>query len=740
MATEGVRRVFGVVCGSGVYGLSSGGVPIVQVLFADLEDRVPHDPRLRTLLVRAPPVKDRELLDGLSRTYLSAITAVDSERTKIIDRRCRALANTLLSRSGPLSALRRHFAPIRVTLDRDETEILYAEEVPDVGECLHPLEGHDVARLSVVGSYSSEDSESGPSLPSPRVAVKQTASPSNVVRSSRIRPGTSSSRDSGASSEGDQACVIFHENRTHASRKLRRGYAVREVTFSITSCGRKYIFEPDRVSQWPIDRVFSTRDVTFAGLKLRLVTPVGFLAIVACEDRCLLLLRAALRAMHGVLYAGFSGEKPMFDYLGPDMWSQGGPRSVFFPSFPFMSVYLVSSARAMGSETAGDAIQEIKSSCGLPDIVGEVGKLDFCLPCPTPAKISDEDLFVFNDPLKPFRMNGAFFREQTVQTGERHERVHVHVGGGRVFRLAIPTLREALLRRCLKQEYYPGASWKRGRRSQWEVCTRFLDRLRHRSRALHDYIRGLEGFISHHITSACTAAGFRWLVVRHDAEFFVGVPKGVNDSAEVCVSTVFGCYWRRLFGDFDPEPECSLIGSGPAVFVMASDCLLGAFGAVNEDGTSPENWLAVAGRAASDVFTATLDPDWWCTANLRELLLKTLFTLISYRHRAPFWMQKMKPCEYVVEHHTGVMDCAPFNGVYLGGERVAIQPADSALHDRVDYLFYLRRVIAYATIGVEATVESLCDCDRERLAQVKRTVAEVQRDLENDYSQLFHIN
>lgn len=751
----------GVVCHVGLYCFVPPASALLQCLFLEIRGQGP--PALRTFAVRCavPPGPEggRYGADYLNKTtFLSLLRRPESERPRYVKNRRDLLCRTLLAGSRTLAALCRVFVPVAVRLDPKKLEILEAKRIDEpFPGFVEAVRVYDVARLAVVGSYGAP--EEAPSGAAGAAGGGEGGGGGGGAKRRREEEGKEKKEERGEGEEegerrrrgaGD-ARQVLAEYGTHARKKLSRGYGVSGVAFSLTFNGAKHIFEEDRdAGEWPLRRVFDVRDAELAGgPRVRFATPAGFLAIAAADDQCYLALRAALGKLHRAVYFDFGGLQPVFDYLGPDIVVGAGDpeepprgaadRSVFFSGFPWVYVYFVPYDRRLADETARDAVRTRLCDCGLPDVLGRGGKLEASVVRPSPFRLPAEELDVFSYDARPFRLNGGVFRERAFEI-MKGERVPVQIGvadGREVCRIVFPDLRLHILRRCMPARDFSalllgepsagrasppsslsppplspagrgdgGGDGGGARLGPSETCAAFLRGLRLAPGDLYARVRGVENYLSQHVTSACTAAGFAWVLVRDGCEFYVA-PGGsaYGASVETCVRTVFSCHWQRLFRDALPEPACFLVERSHGVMLVRDDRLVSGF--ARADGR-PRDWLDVA-VAAVAVAVAELraDAGWACRDNLRGALRPVLLRFVGARHDPAFWVERFEPGRWPVADHDGVIDCSRFSGVFAEGERVVPQPySGCALHDEISYRSYVERVLRLLRLFADVALEA----------------------------------
>lgn len=722
------REITGASCRIGLYGVFGNGQVILQCLFIETGCGEPRVPRLRTFLIRGPIISQTRIREVAKRTYLSHATEADDDRLVALQNRNEVIGFLLNESSDLVNVLSRSFSPVVINVDHEGVEIVSAKPLDDAYGMTSLFGTYSVAKLVTVGSYggdltADDDKVAGDRYRETDMKGTKTPDVNSALSYRRL----------------SKAMKTLEVYRTNSNKKLSRGYCVKEITFSIRVGGQRYVFDGDDISKWPIDRLFEVTDVMMHGSKYRLVTPIGFIAIAVTDDQCLLMLRTAMVKLYNAVYMTFSGIKPTFDYLGPDLLPGGGPRSVFFTGFPCVLVYSVNDIQALLDETADDAISDCLSMCGLPDIVGPCGKFKIESPggsCGVPREETD----IFASLMKIFRLNGNGFveREMTEPAGGS---VQVHVDKGTLYRVVIPRLREEVLRKCISPRDYPfrpGGS----RLSSWRVCTRFIDRLRYRSRDLYTCIRGLECFISQHITSACSSTGYMWVLVCHDAEFFVrGSDTGLS-TPDICVSTVLACYWKKLFGMDSVEPDCYLAETGSSVILINDDCMISGFDSYFAERPKFHNWISATGDTLTEIFRmAFADPDWLGSENLKNAMRSMLFRFVGKRHHATFWVETFEPAQHPLDAHPGIVDCAPFNGVWSGDGCVLVQPRDSAVHDDIGYKVYLLRAFSYIEMCLSVAMHrARCEDLNESSKMSHDLISPAQMQLLDEYIMLFNIN
>ncbi|AEV80796.1 helicase-primase subunit [Aotine betaherpesvirus 1] len=673
METQSLQGLLGASCHLGLYGVVDG-VPVMRCLFLEL--RASAEPQLRSLLLQGERLRDPEARELARSTYTSlAAGATDAdERRAALGRRSALMAQTLAS-SAVARVLARLFVPVRVWLDSQAVEVVAAESVPSAQHrrrLEEALSLYHVAKMVVIGSYPTE-----------RDYATTSSAAKNAV--------------------ADDPRATATEYVTHANKKLKRGYYASEMAMSFRVGSRKRVLEQSQDAHDALaclKDLFQVRDVRFLRSQLRLVTPRGFLAVAVTDEQCFVLLRTAWRWIYDVLIGAFSGIRPLFDYLGPDLYDQGGPRSVFFPGFPGLLVYAVTGLSTLLRETAFDAVGEAVSLCGLPDVVGPAGKLPVRLRSERPARITPEELIVFygNVDGRPLlRTNGTSF---VVRSRDDLEcSVHLRPGAA-LHRFTLHGLVEAVMARCVREEDFDAALPYTHRVSREEVCLRFLENLRHRAMETFIYVQGLLGYISQHLTSACASAGLEWVMVKNHREIYAYDNEAAPVAAvhaELCVRTVLQCYWKKLFGDAAAdEPRCVKTDTLPGVLVLLQDeprpRIVGAFETPSRDQT----WLDVVGRVLARVPRLTPSS---AVSELRDLYRDLLFQFVSHRNEVSFWVTTCYPGD-VVRAHAGVIDCAPFPGVWSEQGEVLVQSRDAALEADVGYGRYLRRAFAILSVCV----------------------------------------
>ncbi|AAM00739.1 helicase-primase subunit [Panine betaherpesvirus 2] len=792
----------GASCHLSWYGILEASVPIVQCLFMDLGalGGRAEEPRLRTFIVRGDRLPSAEVRAVHRASYASLASAVADaeERRRGIEHRSAVLARVLLEGSAIIRVLARTFTPVQIQTDPSGVEIL--EAVPalgfDAAALSHALSLYHVAKLVVIGSY-----------PEIHDAV---ATSSSV--SARVATGG-------------------HEDyATQAHKKLRRGYYAYDVAMSFRVGAHKYVLERDDAAA-VVSRLFEVREVCFLRTCLRLVTPVGFVAVAVTDEQCCLLLKSAWTHLYDALFRGFAGQTPLRDYLGPDLFESGGARSFFFPGFPPVPIYVVNGLHALMRETALDAAGEVLSWCGLPDIVGPAGKLEV-EPCELSLGVPDDEWQVFcGEGGRAVRLNATAFRERPavtdlLQLQQQHRRsppppahttssssiarahpssdeddnapsssspspspsavvssstggAHpphddatftVHVRDATLHRVVIVDLVECVLAKCIRgRDFNPYVRYS-NRLHTHAVCERFIENLRYRSRRAFWQVHSLLGYISEHVTSACTAAGLSWVLSRGHREFYLYDGRSGHGpvSAEVCVRTVVDCYWRKLFGGDEPGPVCRVQESAPGVLLVwggerlvgpfsfygAGGALLGAGavgsggggagggggggaappphyhvpvgccggccagGGVRDEGGSPAaaplllgcccaggDWLSAVGHVLGRL--PGLLRERVGVPELEAVYREILFRFVARRNDVDFWLLQFQPGENEVRPHAGVIDCAPFHGVWAERGQIIVQSRDAALAADIGYGVYVEKAFAMLTACIEVCAQDI---------------------------------
>lgn len=767
------RALRAVTCHVGIYTLVGTGAPVFQVLVAHVEDGAP--PVLKTFLVRGRRERGSErhhpVPAELAKSYVSLLSLElePAERAEAAGRRSRALSELLRS-TETLRVLARPFRVVDLVVDEQGVEVISARPVRGARALLtQTVSIFAVARIAVVGSYRRRGSRVESLGP-----VADQAGDDGRRAGDDGAPGAAGAHR--ARSGGGRlasAEAVRERFGTHAHKMVSEAWGAYGVSFSVRVAGEKHVFEDEGLrgkrdrdgvleSRWPVRRLFGVRDVRLADGTYRLLTPTGFVAFAFTDDQCLLLLRTAMGRLFESAYSGFSGVRPLMDYVGPEFFPRGmAEKSVYFPGFPYTYVYSVRGVRRWLEETAIGAAVSARSECGLPDVVGACGKLAVPVREPCPVLQSRADVAVFAGPAAPFRLNALKFRECPAVSLEGEDGpvcVFFPGDGGMrapVCRVSVRGLRARILRCCVDPDDFPlldDADLETG--AARRLCGRYVARLEHGSAETYELVRGLECYVSQHITSACTASGVSWIAVEDNCKFYVMASEspGCGVSAETCVRTVLGCYWRRLFGDSEPEPACALTGRAGAAFVCSGGSLLGPLAAVcNGERVPGAHWMSVTGKAVADAIAAATaattaspvaqeDPGRWVTTGgLRELLKSLLFRFVGMRHEPRFWVERFRPAQHPVRSHRGVIDCCPFDGVRARDGSVIVQQEGCAVHDEIGYRAYVERAFSYVRAGLYAVLRERC-ADEDAVARAMDDATGIGAALLDDYGTLFCVN
>nr|WEG68823.1 helicase-primase subunit [Mastomys natalensis cytomegalovirus 1]WEG68959.1 helicase-primase subunit [Mastomys natalensis cytomegalovirus 1]WEG71187.1 helicase-primase subunit [Mastomys natalensis cytomegalovirus 1] len=591
-----------------------------------------------------------------------------------ISRRSEVLGSLLLENGGPAFAMLAHFfTPVEVLTDGIEIFAARCWRDATTG-VLQAVATLPVGRLRAIGSYCEE-----------RTAVKAEHVNSEV-------------------------------NQTHAHKKICRGFAAKSLVFSIRVGCRKFVFEdtPNGRSA-VVGDLFEVRDVDWRGRKLRLCSPINFLAIAFHDDQCLLLLRDSIQKLFRELYLGFAGMFPVFDFLGPNMLVSGGPRSVFFPGFPCVPIYSVPWKYDLLMESGSDAINHVRSLLGLPDIVGVSGKIPVTLSRGSAvetisARGNNVDSF-YTEP-RHFRINARWFEvydltgcgmtDTDVSTG------HLYVGHYGLQRIVVPEIKYMLLKMCLPGREFPFVFTEMTRRIDLEAIDGYICRLRYKSPRIFRRIRALETLMSKKITDACDRAGFPWLLVRNDCEFFAQRRPG-NDVANLdkSVRYIIKKMWLDLFGPGRTPPAHRITMDMGGVLITAGDVLISGFPDDLNERKDP-GWIMAAGRLLCESVYCAFDAgDWTAKDRIVRIMATHMLRLSARRHETQFWVQRFAPGRNRVSEHPGILDATEFSGVIINDGTVAIQPMDGAVHDEICYIDYVKRTFKLLKLCLQSVIKRL---------------------------------
>nr|WEG69098.1 helicase-primase subunit [Mastomys natalensis cytomegalovirus 2]WEG69236.1 helicase-primase subunit [Mastomys natalensis cytomegalovirus 2]WEG69375.1 helicase-primase subunit [Mastomys natalensis cytomegalovirus 2]WEG69513.1 helicase-primase subunit [Mastomys natalensis cytomegalovirus 2]WEG69651.1 helicase-primase subunit [Mastomys natalensis cytomegalovirus 2] len=600
--------------------------------------------------------------------------ANSEDRGVSISRRSEVLGSLLLENGGPAFAMLAYlFTPVEIFTDG--VEVFAARCWKDATNgFLQAVATFPVGRLRAIGSYCDE-----------RVAVR----PDHVNSAA---------------------------NQTHAHKKICRGFAAKSLVFSIRVGGRKFVFEDTPSGRSAVvDDLFEIRDIEWRGRKLRLCSPINFLAIAFHDDQCLLLLRDSIQKLFRELYLGFPGLFPLFDFLGPNMLISGGPRSVFFPGFPCIPIYSVPWKYDLLMENGSDAINHVRSLLGLPDIVGVSGKIPVMVSRGNvletmSARGNNVDSY-FTEP-RQFRINARLFEvydltgcgvtDTDISTG------HLYVGSCGLQRIVVPEMKWMLLRMCLPGREFPFVLTEMARRLDLGAINDYICRLRYKSPRLFRRIRALETLMSKKITDACDRAGFPWLLVRNDCEFFAQRKPG-NDVANLdkSVRYIIRKTWSDLFGPNCTPPAHRITMDMGGVLIVAGDVLISGFPDDLNEKKDP-GWIMAAGRLLCESVYCAFDAgDWTAKDRIVRIMATHMLRLSARRHETQFWVQRFAPGRNRVNEHQGILDATEFSGVIVGGGVVAIQPMDGAVHDDIGYIDYAKRTFRLLKLCLQSVIKRL---------------------------------
>ncbi|AGE11572.1 GP102 [Caviid betaherpesvirus 2] len=757
-----LRHYTGVVCHLGLYGIKDDR-PILQCLFMDMVGGDgPHLPILKSFVVLGDPIADADAVRVLRRPFDSYVRDVQ-RHVEFVAAKSSLLSNVLLRRGGLVSTLSRPFLPVTVGIVQpDDCIIASAERARPVRGFEDFVSAFKTARLAVVGEYSFAGADCDRQEREPQPPSKTTRSWGGTGGGGRADVEA----DAGQGKRRAETSRDVSDRQTQTVKKIRRGYSADSVTFSIRVGDKRYLFDTSNRGRWPVSALFSVEDHSLdvrdsaRKLRIRLVTPRGFIALAFSDEQCILLLRTALKQLFEHIYADFSGVRPLFDYLGPDLFQDGfHSKSVFYTGFPNVCMYAVPGADALGRETSLDAMKEIVSCCGLPDVLGEDGKLTSGLN--PDSGLSPAVSAAFPD-AGDVRINGSRFVTcdfafpadvSPADDACQPTNVQLYLSRGCIRRLTIPDFRWKIMKKCLVDGEFPFplGLGPDGRRDRRELCHRFVSRLRG---AASREILAVESFISHHVTAACTSSNLAWLLVRNGCEFFVEEDRSDFMRSETCLNTVMSCYWKKCFGgSASDDPVCNVTGRYEGAVILADGLLLvsGEAHPLAPDGSGTPGWRTVM----ADVSTSIVDET---KANaierlfgsdyLKNVLRSMMLRLAARRNDTAFWIERFQP-GVLVREHPGLLDCAPFCGVWGSSRMAVVQPRDAALSDTIDYSVYVRRIVRC----VRACVTVLVLRDRgERscsvaggaadplVGKVDRLFRDVERELLRDYLCVFRIN
>ncbi|AFX83415.1 a102 [Rat cytomegalovirus ALL-03] len=653
---------------------------ILQCLFLEAEE---NDRVASRVLVFSVQIPD----GGVERTYLLRNYAsvrgcrVGSEEDQDeadmgLSHRSNALARLLIRTDEKLRLIGQLLSPVQVLVEDIELLEIRPWEDDTAEHFLRTVALLSVCRICAIGSYHAEK------LP-------------------------------------DGGLHTSHENRrqTHANKKLCRGVASRGLVFSLRVGSQKFIFEDatdGRVA--PISDLFIVKDHKWKGKRLRLCAPKGFFAFVFSDEQCMILLRDAFDKLFREVHSGFSGLFPIFDFLGPHMFRVGGVRSVFFPGFPCAAVYTVPFGYDISPETGADAINEIRSLSGLPDIVGFLGKVPVIPGIGSAVDTIEGSRAAFIDSyfseFKPYRVNARWCSVHDVSElridDSDEARAYVYVGDGGLFRVSVPEMRWCLLRACLPGREFPFVLSDMTRRIDWGMLTRYIERLKHQSRNVYFRVRALENFMSKVLTDACDSAGCAWVLVRHGSDVYARRRIGTNESELKCaIERALTVAWMRTFGPVAKPPSCQVASAHGGVLFAANDFLLSGFDDPRRE-CAPPGWISAAGRLlAESVYCAFQAGDWSAKEKVLKFMATHMLRLSARRHDTRFWIQRFRPSRNTVEDHQGILDATEFSGVWLTGGAVGIQPVEGALHDAICYSEYVKKTFYVLKTCLQCVIRTL---------------------------------
>lgn len=636
--------------------------------------------------------------------------------------RSAALARLLLYSGGPWGrVLKRVFTPVEVLVGTgpDDLEILAARPWEGAASAiLHAVATFPVYRIRVPGSYRSD-------VP--------------------VRGGICTLASDRSETRMQDETVIRNDPwriwRTRSHERLCRGRPNRPLAFVIRAGLKRLVFEDvffrsgaaedvGAAQGRPILDLFDLRDVVWKGRRLRLCIPKGFLALTFSDDQCLLLLRDAFVRLFEEAYAGFPGIYPLFDFLGPNMFRRGGSRSIFLPGFPCVPVYSAPWPHSAAGECGADVVRHQRALAGLPDVLGAVGKASVLdLPGGAVEFVSGSAVSEIDDyyvDLRNFRINARWCSPRNVSgkaVGDSDcSEAHIYVDRRGVCRVLFRGLRLAVLRCCLPGDNaaFPFVLEDLGRRTDLAAVTAFLERLRTGSPGVFRRVRAVENYLSKVITDACDKAGFAWILVRDDCEFYVRQRAGSPPPAgrlESVVRAALNKAWVVCFGPQFVCPVNPVVCSSRAGVLLAVDrFVLGGFEDPIE-GYVP-GWISSAGRLLAEAVYQAFDAaDWSAKTAIVKIMATHILKMAARRHEPGFWVERFAPARNPVDERSLAIDASEFSGVRVTGGLIATQSSDMTLNDRIDYEGYARRTFFMLKICLRRAIRVLF---AERAAEEQR--------------------
>nr|WEG72022.1 helicase-primase subunit [Murid betaherpesvirus 2] len=635
-----------------------------------------------------------------------------------LGRRSRALAYLLLYGGGPTArVLNRPFTPIEVLVGTrpGDLEILGARPWEDAAPgLLRAVATFPVYRIRVPGAYRSD---------APVQAAVAARVPAGGDGEPSSPPGPPSPPEA---------------RRTRAHERLCRGRPSRPLAFVVRAGSRRIVFEDvagagadglaaAELQTRTVHELFEVRDVVWMRRRFRVCVPRGFLALAFNDDQCLLLLRDALARLFDEVYAGYDGTYPLFDFLGPNMFRYGGPRSVFLPGFPCVLVYSVPWPHNAVAECGADAIRHQRALAGLPDILGAVGKAPVLDPPGRTVRFvggpAVAELEVYFTELRVFRLNARWCSPRDVSgdaVGDLDcSDAHLYADRRGVCRIFLRGLRLAVIRSCLPgdRDAYPFVLEDSGRRTDLAAATLFLRRLRDGSPRVYRVVRALENYLSKVVTDACDRAGFAWILVRHDCEFYVRQRAGgppAPGRLEAVVRAALDEAWAACFGPQFACPAVPEVGVSRAGVLLAVDrFVLGGFEDAPDD--CVPGWISSAGRFLAEAVHQAFDAaDWSAKTAVLKIMATHVLRMAARRHELGFWVERFAPGRNRVDDRSPAVDASEFSGVRVAGGLIATQASEAALSDRIDYENYVRRTFFMLRVCLRRVIRVLAD---ERLAE-----------------------
>ncbi|APZ76303.1 helicase/primase subunit [Murid herpesvirus 3] len=451
---------------------------------------------------------------------------------------------------------------------------------------------------------------------------------------------------------------------TVAIKKRKLGYKCHTFMFSLTIGDNKYVFENTDSKLYiteNLQKIISYKDVNCNGYKFRLMIP-KFFCMLFEQEQCTLLIQTIVSFIHNFIYSDFNGIRCIHNYVGPDLLSIGGDRSIFFVGNSYLILYKKQNI------SINNIIDEIYLCHGLPFIFGKYGQISII---PTDYMIND-DIECFDINITLSRYNGKFLNVNECSVDKFVFDYYLYHAQHNLIYFHIPDFLYIVINTCIKNLLLFNTSISN------DDLYKFLKRLQFNNKNVYVKISYLINKILNIFFIECEKLGLIWFTVQNLETFLFTSPCIISESI---LKGLFNDICLKLI---TKTPRIHIhIFKHPLFFFKTDNIILCNLLTIQ----TTDHWTV---DGSMFILLCLQKP---IISNILDALTSLMISFCNNKDNVNYWVNLFDPLSHPIEKHNGILDCGSFHAVFGDNGKLIKQDILAALDDKIYYKSYVKLLL-----------------------------------------------